>query len=146
MLLLPKQIHTAARSSTANTQIRALSTTRTLPAAWFNLGNMGNYGSPKHYELPANGIGSRPKDHVTKTWDKNNIQNTYHYNGMEAKMNSDMLRKNGRVEEESGGGAITRRDTHHSNRRAMVDIPEAPNPVIGMNDERGPVSCLEGER
>ena len=63
---------------------------------------MGNYGEPGHYELPANGIGSRPKDHVTKTWDKNNIQNTYSYDGREAKMNADVLEHEGRTTEELG--------------------------------------------
>ena len=111
-------------------------------AAWYDIGNMGNYGQPEHYELPANGIGSKPKDHVTKTWDKNNIQNTYSYDGRETKMNVDALRRNGREEEEMGGAAITQRDRHGANRRAQRDVPEAPGPVIGMNDERGAVSCF----
>lgn len=55
-------------------------------------------------------------------------------------MNNDMLRKNGRAKEERGGSAITDRDFNHSNKKAMADTPEAPNPVIGMNDERGAVS------
>lgn len=54
---------------------------------------MGNYGQPGHYEQPANGTGSLPKDHVTRTWDKHNIQNTYSKAGREAKMHADFLAK-----------------------------------------------------
>lgn len=111
---------------------------------------MGNYGQPGHYEQPANGIGSKPKDHVTKTWDKRNIQNTYSKDGRMAKMNADrkssLAGKDGSVGEEGlagagvGGSAITERDIHGTNKRAERDMPEAPGPVIGMNDERGAVS------
>lgn len=40
---------------------------------------------------------------------------------------------------DEGGSAISERDVHMSNRHAMHTQPEAPRPVIGMNDERGAV-------
>lgn len=42
---------------------------------------------------------------------------------------------------DEGGSAISGRDVHMSNKHAMHTQPEAPKPVIGMNDERGAV-CL----
>lgn len=39
-----------------------------------------------------------------------------------------------------GSDAISRRDEKSSNKRAKEEHPEAPEPVIGMNDERGSVS------
>lgn len=38
--------------------------------------------------------------------------------------------------------ATTERDLRHSNRRAKEENPEAPEPIIGMNDEKGEVSLL----
>lgn len=45
---------------------------------------------------------------------------------------------------EGGSQAISRQDEGDNNKRAKQDHPEAPDPVIGMNDERGKVSvaCL----
>lgn len=40
---------------------------------------------------------------------------------------------------DEGGSAISERDVHMSNKHAMHTHPEAPRPVIGMNDERGAV-------
>ncbi|OQV10123.1 hypothetical protein CLAIMM_14166 [Cladophialophora immunda] len=36
-----------------------------------------------------------------------------------------------------GSDAISRRDERASNKKAKEEHPEAPEPVIGMNDERG---------
>lgn len=33
--------------------------------------------------------------------------------------------------------ATSQKDTRNNNERAKKDIPEAPEPVIGMNEERG---------
>lgn len=41
-----------------------------------------------------------------------------------------------------GSQAISRRDEDQSNKKAKRDHPEAPEPVIGMNEERGSVSLL----
>jgi hypothetical protein len=43
-------------------------------------------------------------------------------------------------EGKEGSQAISRKDEGDNNKRAGEDKPEAPKPVIGMNDERGPVS------
>ncbi|KAK7897104.1 hypothetical protein LTR67_004993 [Exophiala xenobiotica] len=39
-----------------------------------------------------------------------------------------------------GSQAISRKDEGNNNKRAKEDHPEAPEPVIGMNEERGGVS------
>jgi len=36
-----------------------------------------------------------------------------------------------------GSQAISRKDENDSNKRAAKEHPEAPEPVIGMNEERG---------
>jgi len=41
---------------------------------------------------------------------------------------------------EEGSQAISRLDEGDNKRRAKQDHPKAPDPVIGMNDERGKVS------
>lgn len=38
---------------------------------------------------------------------------------------------------QSGSGAVSGRDEKNMNEKAKKDHPEAPGPVIGMNDERG---------
>jgi hypothetical protein len=43
----------------------------------------------------------------------------------------------------ASGQAITRKDEKNANQRAKDDHPEAPGPVIGMNDERGSVSAFK---
>jgi len=40
-------------------------------------------------------------------------------------------------EMKEGSDAISRRDERDSNKKAKEDHPEAPEPVIGMNAERG---------
>ncbi|KAH0848984.1 hypothetical protein FOPE_03207 [Fonsecaea pedrosoi] len=42
-------------------------------------------------------------------------------------------------EMKEGSDAISRRDERDSNKKAKEEHPEAPEPVIGMNDERGSV-------
>lgn len=52
--------------------------------------------------------------------------------------------KEGQAERASGDGsaATSERDDTNQNAKAKKDHPEAPGPVIGMNDERGGVSIL----
>lgn len=52
---------------------------------------MGKYGQSGRHEQPANGMGSAPKDHVVRKWDRRNIQNCYSREGREAKMRADAL-------------------------------------------------------
>jgi hypothetical protein len=71
---------------------------------------------------------SKPKDHVTETNDTHNVQ----------KSASD----GGQAEKAKGGrdNATGEKDVRNSNKKAKQDHPEAPGPVLGMNDERGGVS------
>lgn len=62
--------------------------------------------------------------------DTHNIQRDNSAEGMRAKANN------------YGGSATTEKDLHHSNPKAKSELPEAAEPVIGMNDERGAVSYL----
>jgi hypothetical protein len=49
--------------------------------------------------------------------------------------------KEGKAERASGeGSAASSEKGGEGNKKAEKDMPEAPKPVIGMNDERGGVS------
>jgi len=70
--------------------------------------------------------GTKPKDHATQTHDKDNAQ-------------VDASRA-GESDRASGGpssAATSEEDKHNENEKAKKDHPEAPGPVMGMNDERG---------
>jgi hypothetical protein len=69
--------------------------------------------------------GSKPKDHITETDDSHNV----HIDGA----------KVGAMDRASsdGSSAATEKDPGKSNQKAKVDHPKAPEPVIGMHDERG---------
>jgi hypothetical protein len=47
-----------------------------------------------------------------------------------------------RQEGQEGSQAISGKDEGSNNKRAKEDRPEAPEPVIGMNDERGKLSLM----
>jgi hypothetical protein len=72
--------------------------------------------------------GSKPEDHVTQKKDKGNVQHE--------------VSKQGKAERASGGesAATSEEDKDNKNDRAKKEHPEAPDVVIGMNDERGGVS------
>jgi len=42
-----------------------------------------------------------------------------------------------------GSSGISRKDENNSTERAKKEHPEAPDTVIGMQDERGGVSCTQ---
>jgi hypothetical protein len=44
-----------------------------------------------------------------------------------------------------GSQATSRKDERNNNKRAKEDHPEAPEPVIGMNEERGGVSSARSQ-
>lgn len=50
--------------------------------------------------------------------------------------------KRARAEDASNSSASSHKDQGSKNETAKKDHPEAPGPVIGMNDERGGVSFL----
>lgn len=75
--------------------------------------------------------GSKPEEHVVRESDVHNIQQD--------------ASKDGKAERASGDnpdGSTIEKDVGSENKKAKEDHPEAPEPVIGMNDERGSVSNI----
>ena len=66
---------------------------------------------------------------MTKSTDELDIQSSASKSGTRA-----------RAEGSKQSDAISESDSQKSNEKAKKDYPEAPGPVIGMNDERGGVS------
>ena len=84
--------------------------------------------------------GRQPEEHVTNRKDEFDIQSS--------------ASKSGKQERAAAGGdgesgqssATSEKDHGNQNEKAKKDHPEAPGPVIGMNDERGGVSGLFSPR
>ena len=75
--------------------------------------------------------GENTKEHVTNKSGELDVQSAASKSG-----------KGDRIaDEKHSSQASTERDQGHKNEKAKKDHPEAPGPVIGMNDERGGV-CL----
>ncbi|KFY13183.1 hypothetical protein V491_06489 [Pseudogymnoascus sp. VKM F-3775] len=76
-------------------------------------------------EIKTHGIGTTGKDHITRTKDKKGVY-------VEAS-------KAGIAARESGDPdtATSEKDEHHSDQKAKAEYPKAPDPVVGMTDERG---------
>ncbi|KAI9742276.1 MAG: hypothetical protein M1818_004176 [Claussenomyces sp. TS43310] len=71
--------------------------------------------------------GSKPEEHATRDQDSNNVQGDASREGREERASgSDNSTATSEKAPQTGG-----------NRQAQKDHPEAPRPVIGMNDERG---------
>ena len=80
--------------------------------------------------------GRQSHEHITNRDDKLNVQASASHAGRED-------RSKGDPSSGSDGGqsqATTEKDKGNQNEQAKKDHPEAPGPVIGMNDERGGVS------
>ena len=75
--------------------------------------------------------GRQPSEHITNRKDELNVQASASHAGKRAK-----------AEGASNSSASSDKDQGNNNERAKKDHPEAPGPVIGMNDERGGVSFL----
>jgi hypothetical protein len=81
--------------------------------------------------------GSKPEDNVARETDSHNIQQD--------------ATRSGKAERASGQGSSATTESASSagsedlNKKAEKDHAEAPKPVIGMNDERGPVSTTSGD-
>ena len=76
--------------------------------------------------------GRQPEEHVTNRKDELDVQSSASKSG---------------VQERAAGGsrqssATSQKDHGDQNKKAKEDHPEAPGPVIGMNDERGGVSFV----
>ena len=62
--------------------------------------------------------------------------------GLDVQSSASKSGKQQRSVDSEQSGATSEKDTGDNNKRAEEDHPEAPQPVIGMNDERGPVSLF----
>jgi len=69
--------------------------------------------------------GSKTKDHIAETDDNHNVQVDGAKGGAMDRASAD------------GSSAATEKDPGKNNEKAKTDHPKAPEPVIGMNDERG---------
>ncbi|KFY18458.1 hypothetical protein V493_08603 [Pseudogymnoascus sp. VKM F-4281 (FW-2241)] len=76
-------------------------------------------------EKKTNGIGSTGKDHVTRTKDEKGVYAEASQAGIAARESGDR------------DNATSERDDHHNNEKAKKEYPKAPDPIMGMNDERG---------
>ncbi|KAI9813403.1 MAG: hypothetical protein M1827_004077 [Pycnora praestabilis] len=56
---------------------------------------------------------------------------------LDVQSNSSGTAKRQKADGKEGGSAVSEDDPGNNNERAQKDHPEAPGPVIGMNDERG---------
>jgi hypothetical protein len=78
--------------------------------------------------------GSPPKDHVTEDGDKYNVQ----HDG--SKLGRQERAEGGTGEGTSNATSIAEKDGQNSRSKTKKEHPEAPGPIIGMEDERGGVS------
>ncbi len=79
--------------------------------------------------------GRQPSEHATNRKDGLDIQSSASNSGQQDRSKG--------VSGESDSGhsqATTEQDKGNQNEQAQKDHPEAPGPVLGMNDERGQVS------
>lgn len=74
--------------------------------------------------------GRQSHEHITNRDDNLNIQASASKSGKSDRVSG----------KEGSSGATTEEDKGNQNEQAQKDHPEAPGPVIGMNDERGGVS------
>ncbi|KAI4182763.1 MAG: hypothetical protein L6R41_005784 [Letrouitia leprolyta] len=72
--------------------------------------------------------GRQPSEHATNRKDELDVQSGASKSG---------ARQRAQEDEHVGSGATSEQDPGSQNEKAKQDHPEAPGPVIGMNDERG---------
>ncbi|KAL8675994.1 MAG: hypothetical protein Q9186_007440 [Xanthomendoza sp. 1 TL-2023] len=72
--------------------------------------------------------GRQPSEHVTNRSDELDVQSGASKSGARQRLTDD---------EHEGSSATSEKDPGNQNEQAKKDHPEAPGPVIGMNDERG---------
>jgi hypothetical protein len=89
--------------------------------------------------------GRQGDEHVLNRKDSTEHQSRESMAGMAEKQKDNATGKGeGSASATKGGsssGATSERDAGENNKRAKEDNPEAPGPVLGMNDERGGVSA-----
>ena len=74
--------------------------------------------------------GRQPQEHVSNRKDELDVQSGASQSGKRERAGGN----------ENESQATTEKDSGNQNEQAKKDHPEAPGPVIGMNDERGQVS------
>lgn len=74
--------------------------------------------------------GRQPEEHVTNRKDELDVHSGASQSGKRERVGDN----------ENESQATTEKDSGNQNQQAQKDHPEAPGPVIGMNDERGQVS------
>ncbi|KAL8769638.1 MAG: hypothetical protein Q9209_004435 [Squamulea sp. 1 TL-2023] len=72
--------------------------------------------------------GRQPSEHTTNRQDELDVHSGASKSGARQKIEDD---------EHEGSSAASQKDPGNQNEKAKKDHPEAPGPVIGMNDERG---------
>ena len=72
--------------------------------------------------------GRQPQEHVTNRKDELDVQSGASQSG-----------KRDKLSHENASQGTSEQDSGNQNQQAQKDHPEAPGPVIGMNDERGQV-------
>ena len=85
--------------------------------------------TPHSVEATKDWEGRQPEEHVSNQDHHINIHSSASVEG-----------RNERSSGSRGESATTEKDHKTGNQKAEEDHPEAPGPVIGMNDERGGVS------
>lgn len=75
--------------------------------------------------------GRQPEDNTVRETDSNNVQQDAVRDGKADRASSDA------ADSGNKSGATSEKDVKNNNQKAKEENPEAPGPVIGMNDERG---------
>lgn len=86
-----------------------------------------NANSPFPNSTGTNWQGRPGDEHATNRTDELDVQSGASQGGKRSRESGD----------ENGSQATTEKDSGNQNEQAKKDHPEAPGPVIGMNDERG---------
>ena len=74
--------------------------------------------------------GRQPQEHVSNRKDELDVQSAASQSGKRERV----------ADNENASQGTSEKDSGNQNEQAKKDHPEAPGPVIGMNDERGAVS------
>lgn len=84
--------------------------------------------------------GRKPDEHAVNRTEEKDVQSEQSQAGMREKDRHMSGKDAEKGKEENVSQGVSEVDQNNSNQRAKKESPEAPGPVIGMNDERGGVS------
>lgn len=128
-------VHTvrSAVGATNRSRSHSFATTTLRPLSFSSQFQAEKSGTSKNDSTPG-WSGRHIDDHAVKR-DGHDVQSE---SAQQAMKDHESLKK--------GSQAISRQDEGNSNERAKKDRPAAPEPVIGMNDERGAVSPEVSQR